>query len=506
LDIPVTNEPGGPAGSNPGGPKGPTSGPPEEIAGGQGTIHFSILADPNNENLVYIGGDRQPGPGEFGITGWPNSIGAANYSGRLFRVDASRVTGTQSSVLTHRGGTSGNTSTLNNTSPHADSREMAFDANGELVQVDDGGVYRRTSPSVDNAGDWFGAVGNLTATEYHSIGWDPNSNIVFGGTQDVGTTEEVFSGSGVHRTVSQGDGGKVATFDLGTGNSLRYTSFQRIGALRVREVDSNNVVVSTSFASLTGMASGEKQFYTPIAVNRFNGKLFVGGADNVFESSNRGNTVTQLSDSTDENVGVIETGAFNNNDALWVGRGDSLFYNPSAVGRLEQRLTAGGSLITVSAYAGNQVADMAMNELDFQSLVATDVNSIFFTEDAGASFANITGNLFSFGGDDIWSVELFEFNGIDAIFAGLRTGDIYYSLSSLGLGNWFLLGDLPNAPVRDLHYDSSDDILLAGLQGRGAWMFNGISSITAIPEPSGLLALIGGLLLIGTRRRTKSKV
>ena len=32
---------------------------------------------------------------------------------------------------------------------------MTFDAGGNLIETDDGGVYRRTSPR-SNTGDWFG--------------------------------------------------------------------------------------------------------------------------------------------------------------------------------------------------------------------------------------------------------------------------------------------------------------------------------------------------------------
>ena len=61
IDSPATNENGEDIGLNPKGQKGPGPGAPaEEIAGGQGTIHFSIVADPNNDNIVYVGGDRQP--------------------------------------------------------------------------------------------------------------------------------------------------------------------------------------------------------------------------------------------------------------------------------------------------------------------------------------------------------------------------------------------------------------------------------------------------------------
>ena len=501
LDLPTTNEPGGDVGTNPRGGKGPSDGTPAEIAGGQGSIHFSIAADPNDPNIVYVGGDRQPGPGEAGISGWPNSIGAANYTGRLFRVNATLPAGSQSSPLTHRGGTSGNTSTLSNSSPHADSREIAFDANGDMIEVDDGGIYRRTSPEVDDAGDWFSLNGTLATTEYHSVDWDQNSDIIFGGTQDVGTPEQTATGSHNYRTVSQGDGGKVASHDNGDGTSTRYTSFQNLGALRRRVLDADNNVVSTQFASLNGM--GTVQFYTPMEVNQFNGNLYIGGRNNVYESTNGGDNVAAIFDTSDDAVSSLDSGAENNVNALWVGRGDSLFYNENATGVLELRSVAGGNLEEVTAYQGTQVADLAMNERDFMDLVATDINNIYFTDDAGTTFDDVTGDLFSFGGEDIWSVEMMEIGDISVLFAGLRTGDVYFTSSLNGLGNWSLLGDLPNAPVRDLEYNSVDDILLAGTQGRGAFVFGNISGIvTAVPEPSSF-AIIAMLGLAGLARRRR---
>ena len=146
MDLPKTNENGTDVGLNPGGPKGPLVGTPDEIAGGQGSIHFSIVADPTNANIVYVGGDRQPRT--FGDTGsFPNSIGANNFSGRLFRGDASQPAGSQFVHLTHSNtlGAPGG-GTASNSSPHADSRDMTFDANGNIIEVDDGGIYRRTNP------------------------------------------------------------------------------------------------------------------------------------------------------------------------------------------------------------------------------------------------------------------------------------------------------------------------------------------------------------------------
>ena len=89
MDIPQTNEDGTWVGIQ-----------PRVHPGSQGEKHFSIVADPLDPDVVYVGGDRQPeSDGDTG--GWPNSIGAEDYSGRLFRGDASEAPGSQWIALTH---------------------------------------------------------------------------------------------------------------------------------------------------------------------------------------------------------------------------------------------------------------------------------------------------------------------------------------------------------------------------------------------------------------------
>ena len=153
--------------------------------GAQGRIHFSIRVDPTDDDIVYVGGDRQDQPN--------NPIGDNTFGGAVFRGDAgiprnpNVAPSPQWDHLTHdqvaidpQGGTA------NGTAPHADSREIVFDANGNLVEVDDGGIYIRTSPR-DNTGDWFSKAGTLGVIEFHDLAYDNNSNILIGGTQDNGT-------------------------------------------------------------------------------------------------------------------------------------------------------------------------------------------------------------------------------------------------------------------------------------------------------------------------------
>jgi hypothetical protein len=175
---------------------------PPIFPGMQGSSNGAIAADPSNPNVVFIAGDRQDSP-------FPNP----NFSANVFR-----HTGAAWENVVCNG--------ANGTSPHADARSMVFDARGNLLQADDGGIYRLVSPNTAATRRWVPAVGNIRPTEFHSIAYDPLSNIVFGGTQDIGAALQSLPGGFTWDELIQGDGGVVgvdADQVSHPGTSLRYT-------------------------------------------------------------------------------------------------------------------------------------------------------------------------------------------------------------------------------------------------------------------------------------------
>ncbi|MGF7473819.1 hypothetical protein WFJ45_24110, partial [Salmonella enterica subsp. enterica serovar Minnesota] len=71
------------------------------------------------------------------------------------------------------------------------------------------------------------------------------SNVIFGGTQDTGTPEQIVQFGTMWRSVSTADGGGVEVDTLSLpGFSIRYSSFQSLGGFRRRVVDANNTVVA----------------------------------------------------------------------------------------------------------------------------------------------------------------------------------------------------------------------------------------------------------------------
>jgi len=79
----------------------------------------------------------------------------------------------------------------NSISPHPDHHAIAFDANGLLLDGNDGGIFRLDNPSVPT---WADLNSNTNSIQFEGIDLHPtNPNIVAGGSQDNGT--EIYTGS-----------------------------------------------------------------------------------------------------------------------------------------------------------------------------------------------------------------------------------------------------------------------------------------------------------------------
>lgn len=442
-----------------------------ETGNASGLIHFSMAADPRSPSIVYVGGDAQPsGDGNMlAIPVWPNSIGSVNYSGRLFRGDASRPSGDQWTPLTDNFARVPGRAI---TAPHADSRTMDFDAAGNLVEGNDGGVFKRTLP-MSNLGTWSSLNGNLQLSEFHSVAWDHNTKTVIAGAQDVGVPEQAASGSPVWRAALQCDGGKVAVDASQPGVSIRYSSIYLLQMYQRRYVDANNFVtrnespafiVTGTRMSITTVEPN-LQFYCPIVLNAIDpGRLLI-GTPNLYESLDRGDTVTKIA-AVGAPVGGNtfgspmvyggRRGGIDNPGLLYVGSGNSLFH----------RSGAGDPVVRLSAYTGGDIADIAVDPDDSSVAYVNDSVNVYRSTDAGRSWTNVKGDL------PVTALQTLAFiptfGGRDAVVVGGIGG--VYATDATTPGRWVRVGaGLPNAVVMDLHYDALDDLLLAGTLGRSAW-------------------------------------
>lgn len=450
LDLPTTFEGGGSAfGLHP---------------GGQAEIHFSLAADLEDANIVYIGGDRQPAfnerppPGQI-LRQFPNSIGAQTYSGRLFRVDAGQPSGLQAQPITHQ-------NTASNSAPHADSRTMAIASNGDLIEGDDGGVYRRVDPRSDT-GDWHSMIGSLQTTEFHSAAWDPASQVTMGGAQDNGTLRQASAGGARWPTVMGGDGGVVAIAPRSaSGGSVRYSSFQNLGAARREFFNANGTFQGSQRLQLRVVGTTttlSPQFYSPIQVNRADPlRLVICGRNAVWESFDRGDTLRLVSPHGIEAnfAASVAYGGTNDADVLCIGAGRDVFIRNGA---------PPAQLVRTTGFSTNEpVTSVTLDPDSPATVYATLSNSVHRTTDSGQTWTDVTGNLLAAGGRTLRSIIWCGNIGNGQLIVGSNFG--IYMAEAPDFTTWTRLGSgLPAAPVMQLQYDDASQMLLAATLGRGAW-------------------------------------
>jgi outer membrane autotransporter protein len=465
--------------------------------GGQAEINLSLVADPLNPNLVYIGGDTQPAPD--GGDSWPgglvNSIGAIGYTGRLFRGDAAQPLGRQWTPLTDN-------FTNPRSAPHADSRTMAFDANGNLLQVDDGGIYWRLL-AASNLGRWESLNGNLQITEFYAntLAYDRNTRTIIGGSQDNGIADQKTPGSLDWQATWGGDGGFVAVNDSPADFSVRYGSSQQLGNFGRYKVDVDNKIIGEALANLMvgGMQLADYDrrqgsafpFITPVALNRGDMSRLAFGTYRIY----LGRDVVQknvplsaniyLTDISvrnfDDAVSALAYGRPGNPNILLAGEGDRLWLSTTL---------ARGSLAQVRNYQseGRWIKDILINPHTDTTFYVADGSPSFLTSAAqyyyGALRATADRGVSWTKGLTLMKPQCLGYIDGAGVKAVLMGGyGALYGARETDLDNWRnLTGTLPRTFISSLSYSALEDLLVVGTMGRGAFtLANAASFVPAAP-------------------------
>lgn len=429
---------------------------------------MSLVVDPTNSSVVHVAAISQSGP-------FPNSVGATSFHAHMFRGDTTRARGMTGNVssqwdhLTHATGNAlmPNGGTAGTTSGHADSREMKFDAAGNLIEVSDGGIVRRTNPA-NNTGDWTSMNGNLQVAELHSVAYDSNFDIILTGTQDTGTAEQSAPGSPAWNAITLADGGKVAIDDSAAGTSVRYFSIQNLGSFTRRTC---NPACVNAAAPLTGR--GPAQFYTPLEVNaNLPTRLLLGTTGGLSESTDQGNTASIVPGAavTANSDAAMVYGHANNVDLIYIGAGS----------RVYSRTTAGGNLTQTSVFPGGFVYGVAVDPADEDTVYAIGNSSVYQSVDGGVNWTDLSGNITADGATTFRAIAYIQDPGNDRLVVGTNAGVLMSRENSFA--TWFQFGSgLPHAPVWDLDFDAADDVLVAGTLGRGGWMLSALATLNTPP-------------------------
>jgi hypothetical protein len=352
--------------------------------------------------------------------------------------------------------------------PHPDHHAIGFDANGKLLDGNDGGLWRLDDPNQSSL-HWTDINGNLQITQFTGISMSPtNPHLAIGGSQDNGT--EVYFNVPQWNLVSGGDGGfvridpnnpqRMYTEDLGVSltrsdNGGQFFSGKFSGILGTPNLfapyvldaqDSNRVLLGTQYVNLSPDGGDTwTQIGTP-GVNNFNpGQARV----MAIASTNLANTVYAAM--TDGTVWVTTT-----NGQSWTKTVPIPGFVPIAGG------SQGGyeDLEIDSGDPTGQTAYLVTAEFSEDIDGTSTGHHVLMTTTGGASWQDISGNL-----PDLptWSVAIDHAN--HRLFVGNDSG-VFYSVN--GGTTWSHYGTgMPNVEVDSLQYSAATHVLAAGTHGRG---------------------------------------
>ncbi|MGE0128039.1 MAG: hypothetical protein AB7U82_08165 [Blastocatellales bacterium] len=454
---------------------------------GQANYNLDIAVDPTDGRLVYYG----------------TSVNSANTGGTLFR---SRNSGDSWEDISRGNGQTGGL--------HPDTHQIVIaPTNRNIIFTgNDGGVWR-TNNATANTVPWIQLNNTLGITQFTSVALHPtNANLLIGGTQDNGTLR--YQGNVSWNFVDVGDGG-ASLIDQSNPQVMYHTYFN------VNNEDGERPVIGPAISTTGGGLNSwtfrgcldctareggfnpadRVAFYAPMALSTgftgANGNAVYFGAHRLYRSSDRGVTWDGLGQSADnfgadltKGQGVITAIAahpgLNNatsppGEVVWVGTSDGLIQVTSNAGALDN---ATFSNVTKSPLPNRFVSDIALDAGNrqravavfsgFDSVTPSTPGHVFVTNNLGATWQNISGNLPDV---PVNSVALHPtLSG--TIYIG---ADLGVFQTTDGGATWTRLSaGMPRVAAFMVRYHNASNTLFAATHGRGVFKLTTARSATTV--------------------------
>jgi hypothetical protein len=442
--------------------------------GAQAPVNFAIAIDPTNKNLVYVSGDR---------------INNSPFTATAFRIDASALTMTSIT----------DANTANQSSLHADTRAIAFDASGRLLLSSDGGIYGRTNPQNDT-GAWVRLNNGITAFQTNNVGYDAIGGLLITAAQDSGVTTQAAANSPVWVTRIGGDGINAFVNDVtlkAAGMTAFYGAAQSLGNPSRLVIDTQGKLIGSASVTCNGTLCGPDangnagavigaHFFSPWVNNKIDPTRTAIAGSHVYvtqdtltgaqapASSVLNLALTDIGD-TGGSVFLIAYGTRDNPNVLLAGANSGLFLSTTS---------AASSLAGLPSYAGATPTGLVFDPRSQNRFYVADNSQLFGTTTQGASFSNLTSNLPS----SIIrpnAVEFISNNGVNALLTG-GINNVANAQSTIAVANSDAVGNLtnwrpfgtglPNTQVTALTYNLAADVLAVGTFGSGVFALYDVTS------------------------------
>ncbi len=380
-----------------------------------------------------------------------------------------------------------------------------------LIYGSDGGLYLLNNPDNIGANTWQSFMGvapnGIRAVEFFAAAYDPSGDRIMGGSQDNGSEIQTALNNQTWDQVQDGDGQNqeydpVNNIRYGLGNN--FGNFDRaagggVGVQMQLRANGNPTNFTGLQASDQPVAGGFNFFqaHVPFILDVIDPTRILIGRNGLYESDPAAITPTG-----DVIRDITPTGMAQATALAFGGRSggtdfDDVVLVGTTSGQLFFRQTDtngdGTDFTNVSASLGGAggIKDIVLDPQEWRRVYVLRGNQIFVTNNitdlVNNPFTNLTSNLGTLT-DDVRSIELYDNTSTTAAASILLAGG-YGGLFRRQNGVWNQYGQgLPNILVQDVRYSATDDRLIAGTMGRGAWT---VDNVSATIDAFGILQICG---------------
>lgn len=397
-------------------------------SGGQGGYDLCIAADPNDATIVFVGG----------VNTWKSTNSGAAWS-----------------INNHWSGTCSGSAT----NVHADKHFFAYqNGTSTLFECNDGGLYKTS-----NAGSSWSHLGSgLVISQLYRLGVSQTTDDdVIAGLQDNGTKSML---SGTWNDVVGGDGFECAINPTDEDTQYGALYYGRVKRTTNGWGSSTDITLNSSYNGINGITESG-YWCTPYLIDPNNDQTLYIGMDNVWKSTNQGNSWSAISSWGSESLRSL-TVAPSNSDYIYAAIPDEIHATTNggtSWSEITGTLPVGSSDITYISVKDDDPSTIWVSMGNYNS------HGVYESTDGGSTWTNISTGLPSI---PVMCVIQNKQNTADVeLYAGTDVG-VYVKVGS---ANWTAFNtNLPNVVVTelDIYYNSGNpnlSRLRAATYGRGVW-------------------------------------